>query len=196
MIDPQQVTAVIVTRGNEDLAPVLDSLQDFRGPLVWDNSERGQDLKVFGRYMLAAQALTEYVYVQDDDCIVDTARLCADYRPGELLCNVKPDHHQAYRTHYPGITLVGWGAIFPKSMVDFSAYLAEFPDDDELFFRECDRVFTWLNRAKTRIVHFGIEDLPHAFGQDRMGMEPRHGADLHEIRRRLAHCETVSLAAQ
>jgi hypothetical protein len=186
MIDLQQVTAVVVTKGDEDLTPVVDSLrgQGFCAVMVWDNSEHLEDLKVFGRYMLAVDAPTEYVYVQDDDCIVDAKAIAADYQPGELLCNVRPHHHQVYSSMYQGITLVGWGAIFPKLMVDFKAYLTKYPCD-ELFYRECDRIFTWLNRAKTRVVHHPIVDLPHALWKDRMGCEKRHGDDLFEIRRRL-----------
>ena len=37
MLSPDQVTAVIVTRGDVDLAPVLDSLI-FDDVVVWDNS--------------------------------------------------------------------------------------------------------------------------------------------------------------
>lgn len=184
MIDPKQVTAVIVTKGDVDLEPILDSLSIFSMVMVWDNSKHEKDLKVFGRYMLAVSAPTDYVYVQDDDCLIDAGALAAQYQPGELLCNVKPHHHTVYSSQYAGISLVGWGAIFPKTMVDFFPYLSKFPDD-ELFRRECDRVFTWLNCAKTRVVHLAIEDLPHAHESDRMGMESRHGADLMEIRGRL-----------
>lgn len=182
VIDPKQVTAVVVTRGDVDLASVKRSLESFHGVLVWDNSTQ-PDLRVSGRYCLANQALTEYVYVQDDDCIVDVKSLCAEYQPGELLCNVKPHHHQVYSRQYPGITLVGWGAICPRLMVNFVRYFTKYPND-ELFMRECDRIFTYLNREKTRVVHLGIEDLPHASGSERMGSEPRHGADLFEIYRR------------
>lgn len=163
---------------------MLDSLQCFRHRLTWDNSKQ-EDVKVFGRYLLAEASPTKYVYVQDDDCLIDAEKLCEQYHPGELLCNVKPHHHQVYSSQYPGITLVGWGAIFPRSMVDFKPYLEKFPCD-ELFYRECDRVFTWLNRDKTRVADIGVEDLPHALGKDRMGCEARHGSDLMEIRRRLA----------
>ena len=188
MIDPRQVTAVIVTKGGVDLGDQSNPGL-FGEALIWDNSQcvasGNSDVKVYGRYLAALEASNEYVYVQDDDCVIDVQRLCAEYQPGELLCNVKPHHHEVYSRQYPGMTLVGWGAISPKSMIDFSPYLDRYPED-ELFLRECDRVFTWLNREKTRVVDFGVQDLPHAFGIDRMGYEVRHGNDLMEIRRRLA----------
>lgn len=186
MIDPKQVTAVIVTRGDIDLALIRESLAVFPMTMVWDNSQRERDMKVFGRYLMADAAPTEYVYVQDDDCIIDAKRLAAMYDPesGELLCNVKPSHRGSYQCHYPGIMLVGWGSIFPRAMIDFGSYLGKYPAD-ELFYRECDRVFTFLNRGKIRVVDIGVRDLPHAGELDRMGTEARHGADLMEIRRRL-----------
>lgn len=181
MIDPKRVTAALVTDGSCDLAPVLATLKHFAGVEIWDNRQNNR--KVYGRYLAAASARTEYVYVQDDDCLIDSARLCAEYRPGELLCNMKPSHTAYYKAI--SLSLVGWGAIFPKVMIDFGPYLARF-EDDLLFDRECDRVFTRLNWAKVRMVEIGVEDLPHAHAADRMGREPRHGADLQEIRRRLA----------
>ena len=182
MIDPREVTAVLVTDGASDLAPVLRTLSEFASVKIWDN--RGNNRKVFGRYLGALSAATSYVYTQDDDCLIESARLCAEYRPGELLCNMPASHAPFYRTA-GGIALVGWGAIFPRAMVDFGVYLVKYSEDD-LFDRECDRVFTFLNRAKTRWVDVGVEHLPHAFGAERMGRERRHGQDLAEIRRRLA----------
>lgn len=185
MIDGKKVTAVVVTKGDVDLDPLWDSLAVFGQVIVWDNSKKTFDRKVYGRYAAVLFADHEYVYVQDDDAIINTGRLCDEYQPGELLCNMKPHHAEVYQRQYPGIALVGWGAIFPKAMIDFSPYFAKYPDD-ELFDRECDRVFTWLNRAKTRVVDFGVEDLKHALGADRMGTEARHGADLATMRARLA----------
>ncbi len=181
MIDGKKVTAIVVTKGDVDLDPIRDSLAVFDQVLIWDNSKQildpCRDRKVYGRYLCAQWADNDTVYVQDDDCLINVGLLCDLYEPGELLCNVKSHHAKVYKERYPGISLVGWGAIYPKSMIDFSPYLAKYPED-ELFDRECDRVFTWLNRAKTRMVNVGIEDLKHATGKDRMGTEARHGADL------------------
>ena len=178
-----------MTRGDADLRELTRTLQPFHQVIVFDNLkgltlEGYPDRKVYGRYLAAMKASTEYIYTQDDDCLINVARLCKEYEPGELLCNVLPTHQPFYQST-GGIQLVGWGAIFPKSMIDFSPYLAKYPED-ELFDRECDRVFTWLNRDKTRVVDIGVEHLPSAHGKDRMGAEARHGADLMEIRKRLA----------
>lgn len=182
MIDPKRVTAVIVTRGGVDLTPILERLKCFKSVFVWDNSVR-EDRKVCGRYEAILISKGDYIYTQDDDCLVDAERLCAEYQPDEVLCNVLPSHQEFYRGI--GMSLVGWGAIFPESRVDFGPYMAKHPID-EIFLRECDRVFTWLNYSHVRMVDIDVEHLPHALGKDRMGTETRHGSDLAEIRRRLA----------
>ena len=83
------------------------------------------------------------------------------------------------------MALVGFGAIFDKSAVvpTFSRYFAHFPAD-ELFRRECDRVFTALNRLK--IVSVPYRHLDHETTTPRMWRESRHGQDLVEIRRRIS----------
>jgi hypothetical protein len=180
VIDPAQVSGIIVTKGDADLAPILDRLRGLGEVIVWDNS-REVNLRVFGRYVAMQQARFATVYCQDDDCLIDVEQLCQEYQPGELLCNMLPSHQAFYRSR--DMALVGWGALFPRAIVDFRAYLAKWPAD-ELFHRECDRVFTWLN--KFRVVDLGVEHLPRARSRDRMATEARHSADLWEIQRRLA----------
>ncbi len=176
------ISAVIVTKGDHDLTPILESLP-FDDVVVWDNSKE-RDCKVYGRFAGIPKAQNRWIYVQDDDCIVPARELASRFIEGrsEILCNVQKSHSDFYRAL--GCTLIGWGAIFPREMVwsAFQRYLRQFPLDD-LFQRECDRVFTALSRF--REVDLGVEHLPHALGQDRMGTEARHGADLREILRRV-----------
>lgn len=82
-----KVAAIIVTRGDHDLTPVLASLPEEWEVLVWDNGKGthfrrhpgGQvieglceipDLSVYGRYAAIAHTDAELIYVQDDDCVV------------------------------------------------------------------------------------------------------------------------------
>jgi hypothetical protein len=162
-------------------------LRPFYRLIVWDNSRR-ENRRVYGRYLGAQEAETEFVYVQDDDCLVDVKLLCEMYEPGELLCNVLKSHQPHYQD---GITLVGWGSIFPRSLIDFSPYLDQYPED-ELFDRECDRIFTYLNRDVTRVVDIGLAHMSKAFGGDRMGREARHGDDLREVRKRLYNLDRMA----
>lgn len=184
MINAQVVTAVVVTKGGYDISPVIDSLKRIGEVIVWDNSKAVTDRKVFGRYLAAMSAKNDIIYVQDDDCIVPTEAVFS-YWPdpeGRMLCNVPVSRRKDYVKRMP-ITLVGWGSLFHRVDLEvFKKYLDKYPED-ELFDRECDRVFSYL------VPHVEIEvpfqHLDYAFGSDRMGLEQRHGDDLQEIRRRL-----------
>lgn len=177
------IFSCLVTPHWENLDPRIKNLPNLR---VYQNGVM-PDLKVWGRYLEAIYSGAigmDLIYTQDDDAIIDQDRLLSMYREGELLVNMPADHQRDYAG--TGIALVGWGAIFPPSMLScFTRYLQKWPAD-ELFLRECDRVFTYLNRDKVRIVDIGVGHLPQAFGDDRMGREARHGDDLQEIKRRLA----------
>ena len=177
------VQAVVLTKGDRDISPVVEPLRAvFPEVFVWDNS-RSENWYVYSRYAATALSPLPIVYVQDDDCIVDAAAVLAAYEPGRLVANMRMDRRADYAG--TGICLVGWGAIFEHPLIDFGPYLAKYRKD-ELFLRECDRIFTWLNRDLTVLIDVPVQHLSYASGPDRMGSEPRHGADYQEIRRRLA----------
>lgn len=180
-----KASAVLVTRGDVDLTPILASLplasRSLDDVVVWDNSKR-QDLKVYGRYAAIREAKHSIIYTQDDDCLVDSAEVIAAYESGRVVSNMPAEKRSEYATLAPEIALLGWGACFDRDALSvFDRYIAEF-GCDELFLRECDRIFTALNPTKPIDVPFS--HLPHA-AVNRMGNEPRHLKDLSEIRRRI-----------
>jgi hypothetical protein len=93
------VSAIIVTRGNVDLTPILNSLPPEWEIVIWDN-ERGMvsrytrhrdqylveaadgdplpDLAVYGRYAAIQYATHDLIYVQDDDVIVSDPQAIVD----------------------------------------------------------------------------------------------------------------------
>lgn len=170
------VTAVIPTRGDVDVSAIASGLPVSE--VIVQASLGG----LWGRYIGAWKASHEIVYTQDDDCEVDAQEVIDAYEPGVVVCNMPV----AKRAEYPdGIALVGWGAVFDRSLVlrAFSRYRL---DIDSLFMRECDRVFTGLSALK--LVDVPVRHLPHAHGPGRMGREGRHLADLAEIRERIRLC--------
>ncbi len=180
MLDCSKVSAVIVTKGDKDLTPIIESLP-FTDIFIWDNSAF-QDRKIYGRYIGATLAKNDIIYVQDDDCLVGALSLLDHYEEDKLICNIPMDRRAEYEG--TGLSLVGWGALFHRKLIhSFHKYWDKFPID-ELFLRECDRVFTALNQF--RQVNVGMQHLPYAFGLDRMGKEKRHRQDFIEIRRRIA----------
>ena len=178
---PVLISAVLVTKGDVDMAPLLSTLP-FDDIVVWDNSKR-EDLKVLGRYAAVKEAKYSTIYTQDDDCIVDAAMVAESYEAGRVVCNMPLAKRDEYRTLAPGIALVGWGSCFDVECVGVLDRYMERYGIDELFKRECDRVFTALNSITMIDVPF--RHLPTAFG-GRMGDEGRHLEDLAEIQRRIA----------
>jgi hypothetical protein len=177
-ITPSDITAVLVTRGDIDLTPVLESLYTFHpvcefgfyDVLVYDNS-LNLDYKVFSRYLAAQLAHTEYIYVQDDDCIIDLAHYPWDQAgPSHVLCNMP----QGHRKNYTGaVQLVGFGAVFSKALVKptFEKYFRHFPQDGVLH-AECDRFFTSQN--KTVLVDVEVQHMPYATDASRMYRQADH----------------------
>lgn len=105
---------MLVTRGDVDLDPIFETLI-FPRVVVWDN-RRAEDLKAFGRYAaMQFQVETEYVYTQDDDCLVspDTQHRLLDlYASNGIVCNMPADHGLGH----PHLKLLGWGSIFPTRL--------------------------------------------------------------------------------
>jgi hypothetical protein len=85
------VSAIIVTRGDVDMIPVLDSLPVAWEKVVWNNGNgtirvNGQqvwgvtagDISVYGRYAAIGYASHELIYVQDDDVVVSDPQAIVD----------------------------------------------------------------------------------------------------------------------
>lgn len=174
MIDPSLVSAVLVTRGDVDLAPILASLHSVFGDRVhvYDNS-REPDLKVYGRYR-AAQELSwldtgDVFYTQDDDCTVPLAELLAAYDGQELLVNV-PAGEKPW---------LAWGAVFrrwgPQRAFECYRRRLGLPEGslipDEML-RWPDVIFASLTPWES--VDVGHQDLPHAFAANRMYRQHDH----------------------
>lgn len=165
-LNPADVSAVIVTRGNVDLAPILASLP-YPDVVVWNNEvmtgQIGIDVKVFGRYMAIPLTKNPVIYWQDDD-IVFTAHdeLLAAYEPGQVICNM--DQSWIDGAGYGDfLGMVGAGSLCDAGLPAqvFARYLAEHPSDDDLLV-ECDFAFGVL--APFKRVDLGY--LPRSFTDD------------------------------
>jgi hypothetical protein len=138
------VSAIIVTRGDVDLEPVLDSLPWEWEIVVWDNSYgyvkrqppggrdwntwthlgRGNppaDLSVYGRYAAIEYASHDLIYVQDDDVIVSDPEAIAQahreaepHAPVPFLTANMP--RQFRHGGYEDSCLVGFGACFHRDL--------------------------------------------------------------------------------
>lgn len=139
MLRPNDVTACLVTRGDVDMQPILDSLI-FENVIIWNNAER-PDKKCAGRYFAALEAETPIVYFQDDDVVVPPATqkaLLVAYEPGVMVANWG---HGLDADGYDDLPLVGAGAIVDRELPwqALALYLRVFPED-EAFYYEADFV--------------------------------------------------------
>lgn len=138
------VTAVLVTRGNVDMAPIIDPLP-FNDVVVWDNSRRPEDLGPFGRYAAIREARNPVIYWQDDDVLFDRFDdLLAAYRPG--MCVTNMDAAWVEGAGYGDfVSMQGAGSLCDAWLPErvFAEYREHHPDDDD-FLIEADFVFGCL----------------------------------------------------
>ena len=182
MIDPKQVTAVVVTTGEAPLGEVLASLSCFGATVIYDNSIL-EDHAVFSRYKAILDRVG-VVYTQDDDCVLlNPVEICRFYDPALVTCNMPPANRPRYQGQ-DGMALVGHGAIFHTALVQsaFNRYSNRFPHD-ALFERECDRVFTALN--PTKWVALPLRHLPAATAPTRLHQQGEHEEAFAAIRQRI-----------
>jgi len=167
------ISAVIPTRGDVDLSAIRKHLEGY---LEIDDIEFIHGTSPFNRYVAAARAKHTWIYTQDDDCITDIQPLIDAYEPG-IVVNAMTEEHGA---QYPGrITLVGFGALFHRRLIQ----VLEGWEQDSLFFREADRVFTALTQHKT--VFPRIQILPCAMNDNRMYRHVQHNDARVAITRRI-----------
>ena len=188
-VRPSDVAAVLVTRGDVDLTPIIDTLP-YDDVVIWDNSRRPTDLVVYGRYAAIQETDAPYVYVQDDDCLVRChSQLLANAQAGAIVANMPEERWQ----HYKRSALLGWGALFERHLPfrAFERFKTSLSYDEAFFLRECDLIFAALTPCLKH--DFGMEHLPHAHDLHRLYRQPGHSErraalveDLRKLQRPIA----------
>lgn len=169
-ITPKDVSAIIVTRGDVDLRPCLETLP-YDDVIIWDNSKAGYDYKIFGRYAAIPAAKHSVVYWQDDDVIFHHHKeLLGSYRPGVAIANMDEAwvRGAGYNDH---TALFGAGSVCDAHLPSevFSKYLAQHPWDDDLL-TECDFAFGTL--VDWDRVDLGYEVREFADAPNRLYLQP------------------------
>lgn len=164
------ISAIIVTRGNVDLAPILDTLP-YEDLVIWNNAERRIDYKAFGRYAAIPEARQPFIYWQDDDVIFTRhAELLDAYEPGKLVTNMDGPwiNGAGYRDK---VYMQGAGSLIDSRIPAkiWEQYLAKWPWDDDAL-TEADFVFGTLVPGK--VVDLGYEVRPFADDPDRLYQTP------------------------
>lgn len=126
------VSAVIVTRGDVDLTPVIDSIP-YAEIVIWDNSRR-EDLKTFGRYAAIEETTRPVIFFVDDDIrFTGHDELMAEYEPGVILANMSPGWVNGRDLH--DSVFVGAGALLDRDVPAraFTKYDTLFPRDEVFY---------------------------------------------------------------
>ena len=179
----EKISCCLITKEKEYPKLVLErlTLGFFDEILICTESP-----SVYKRYELAAQAKNDIIYVQDDDCMVNYQQLFKKY-DGRITNTITLPFKQKYDDM--GCTLMGWGAYFPKSMLDvFVSYIERYGDDLTHLLREADRIFTYLNKPFNTII-MPHEDLPQ--GEDRMSSPKNYEAHMASANEALRKCSLL-----
>lgn len=169
MISCDDVAAILVTRGDVEVEPIMSSLV-FGEVIVWDNSTRPVDLGAFGRYEAIAETERPVVFFQDDDCLMTPEaqhQLVAGYEDGFFVSNMNPNHNGGL---YPLLALGGWGSLVRRDLPGDAlsrwrdAYPADYGSDD--FNRiGCDIVVGVMITSK--MIDLGHSNFDHAHAPNR-----------------------------
>ena len=165
------VSAVIVTKGDTDLGPILATLP-YGEVVVWDNSQRERDAKCYGRFLAIDECTRDVIYFQDDDLLFTAhAELLAAYEPDRIVANMPSPWYENTGYDVLGCALVGAGSLVQRDLPwpALQLYLERYPQDD-LFYTYCDQVHGILTPSAR--YDFGYEILPLAYAPDRINVQP------------------------
>lgn len=169
-MNPSDVTAIIVTRGDCDLDPILETLP-YDEVIVWDDRERGSQ-GCYGRYLASLEASNDLIYYQDDDLLfTEHVELLAQYEPGLMTVNMPSPWYENCGYDKLRQGLVGAGSIMDRLLpwAALDRYANLFPKD-ELFLSYCDVVVGMLTPHKR--VDLGYQVLPNASEPGRIYTAP------------------------
>ena len=170
---PSEVTAVIVTRGDVDLTPVLDSLI-FDDVVIWNNRERHDEM-TYGRLLALYEARNDVIYSQDDDIIHSPENqrdIVAAYEPGVLTGCMWPEwsdgaRRQGIENGYDDLVFPGSGSVYDQETAfeAIAAYRSHYELDD--FMRLWSDTIIGII-APTKQLPLAFAELPHADNDNRM----------------------------
>jgi hypothetical protein len=142
-LNPLPVTAVIPTRGDVDLAPVLDRIDRVADEVVIATGPLG----TYERYLAMERAKNPVIFTQDDDVLVPRRAELVEHFDGRMLCNMDPAWIERGPYHACGLNGMG-GMLYRESWKPaVYKYLRRYPED-RLFYDWCDIVVGVLTPFK------------------------------------------------
>ena len=171
MIDASQVSAVLVTKGDVDLEPILATLP-YEDVVIWNNAEHAVDMKTLGRHLAEAQCKNDVVYHQDDDLLFrNHEALLAEYVPGRITANMPSPWYEKVQYAEKRQVMLGGGSLVDKGLtkIALSRYLERYALDDDLLVY-CDCIVGALTPSHR--IDVGFEALPQCEWENRISTQP------------------------
>jgi hypothetical protein len=171
------VSAILITKEKEYPHEVLKNIQSVGfGEVIIIRECIG----ISPRYEIVPQFPD--IYVQDDDCIPDIAKIFSEYDGHTIVCGMTDHHINTYNKSR--ICLIGHGAFFPQELIkSLEVYRNKFGRDSD-YIIEADRIFTFLNFPQRRVETLVVE-MPSSFASDRLSMRKEHYKNLSLLENKL-----------
>lgn len=169
MIDVTQTSCCLITKDSIYPKVILDHISQFPFGeiLILTHSD-----SPFRKHELFAKAKYKTIYYNDDDAICPIVDLLELSQPDIINLAMKEGHFYAHKDNKSSMGL-GWGAIFPKALLQSLDKYTKIYGEDEVFKRETERILTYLNFPQNRLI-LPITDLPSAWREDRLWRQPNH----------------------
>lgn len=169
MMNPKTISLCLLTKEKEYPKEILDNIAGigFGEILIGYNSP-----SPYFKHELFKMAKYKTLAYQDDDAICPWREILRLSKPLIINTAMKQGHFDAYIGSRSTMGL-GWGAIFPKSLLESLHLYTDKYGYDNVYQRETERILTYLNYPQNRIV-LDIEDLPSAYAEDRLWRQAGH----------------------
>lgn len=169
MINLEQVSCCLITKDSTYPIEILNHLSQFPFGeiLILTHSD-----SPFCKHELFKKAKFDLIYYQDDDAICPVLELAKQGEKDIVNVAMKEGHYVAYKDNRATMGL-GWGAIFPKALLEILKKYTDIYGEDDVYKRETERIFTYLTFPQNRLV-LPIQDLPSAYNEDRLWRQPEH----------------------
>lgn len=169
MLDPKEISLCLITKDPVYPPEIILEVTTYKFGeiLILTNCDSPHR-----KHELFAKTKYDTIAYQDDDAICPWLDLLKYSDPTKINIAFKPQHFEAYKDRRLAVGF-GWGAIFPKHLLQSLKRYTDVYGEDEVYKRETERILTYLNWPQNRMV-LPITDLPSATAPDRLSMQPKH----------------------
>lgn len=168
-MDAKLISLCLITKDPIYPPEILNHINQFGFGeiLILTNSD-----SPFRKHELFTKTKFPIIAYEDDDAICPWGELLGLSRANTINVAMKPGHYEAHKDNRATMGL-GWGAVFPKTMLQSLKRYTDIYGEDDVYKRETERIFTYLNYPQNRMV-LPIYDLPSASDGTRLWQQPHH----------------------